>query len=106
MRAAPELLWSPRPIPTSRRRSAKGGAMVSAPEHAHGGCGSSTTIALAGRAADEYDAALARLLAEAVRRPGLLERFGRKLRSAMTALYDRECEAAEHLDPEYWFLAC
>lgn len=80
--------------------------MISAPEHTHGGCGGSTTIALATRADDEYDLALARLLAEAVRRPGLLERVGRKLRAVVQALYDRRCDDAEHLAPEYWFPEC
>ena len=80
--------------------------MTSAPEHAHGGCGSMTATALAVRADDEYDAALARLLAEAVRRPRLLERIGRKLLAAVQALHDRTCEEVEYLDPEYWFLDC
>jgi hypothetical protein len=80
--------------------------MIGASERADGGCGSSITIALADTADDVYDVACARLLVEAVRRPRLLERIGRTLLAAAKATYDRRCEEAENLGPEYWLLSC
>ena len=77
--------------------------MVRAPERARGG---PAATALAVRVDDEYDAALARLLTEVVRRPNVLERIGRKLLAAVKALHNRKRDEAEKLEPEYWFLGC
>lgn len=77
--------------------------MVRAPERVHGG---PTATALSVSVDDEYDAALARLLAEAVRRPNMLERIARRLLAALKVLHARKREEAEHLEPSYWFLAC
>lgn len=80
--------------------------MIGAPEQTEGARQSSTDTALDVKADDEYDVALARLLAEAVRRPPVLERIGRTLRAAARAIYERKREEAEILAPEYWYLCC
>jgi hypothetical protein len=58
------------------------------------------------RADDIYDAALATLLAQAVRRPGRPERIGRAVLAALKALHARKRADAEQLEPWYWFLSC
>lgn len=73
-------------------------------ESGHDG-GSPTAAALAVRV-DEYDAALAVLLAEVGRRPGPLERIGRTLLAALEALHARKREEAEQVEPWYWFSSC
>jgi hypothetical protein len=81
--------------------------MRRAPVHGHDDEGGSTTATvLAVRAPDEYDAALAILLAEAGRRPGLFVRVGRMLLAVLAARYAQTCAEADHLEPWHWFVDC
>jgi hypothetical protein len=50
-----------------------------------------------------YDAALAALLAQAVRPPGVLSRLREMIWSALKRLHARRRDEANRLPPEYWF---
>lgn len=52
---------------------------------------------------DQCDAALAALLTDAVRAPGMLERLWRGIWSALMRLHARRRSDGGRLPPEYWF---
>ena len=60
----------------------------------------------AGPDADDalYEAALAALLAQAVRPPGALHRLRRTIWSALKGLHARRRDDGDELPPEYWHM--
>jgi hypothetical protein len=63
---------------------------------------------IAGSDADDalYEAALASLLAQVARPPGLLDRLWRTIWSWLTQLHARRRADGEQLPPECWHLPC
>ena len=53
-----------------------------------------------------YDGALTALLAQAVRRPGVLEQLRKTVWSSLQALHARRRDDGESLPPEYCHLHC
>ena len=62
----------------------------------------------AGSDADDalYQAALEILLAAAVRPPGMLDRLGRRIWTALQAFHARRWTDGDSLPPEYWHMHC
>ena len=53
-----------------------------------------------------YEAARITLLAQAARRPGVLEQLRKTVWSSLKALHARRRDDGERLPPEYWHLHC